>query len=162
MFARWRVPKQPPRRLPGGQVVVWSAALSPAAFVALSEEDDADGKTPEEHMLEASRAEIAKELPKDVHGITRLWKGFLLGIDCYIIEPVATVLRFFHLVIIFVPVIGTLPMVFMGGRQKRRDNERSGTLWWYSFLVHAMERGGPAFIKVVSTDRSNTHAFPEG
>ena len=100
-------------------------------------------------MLEASRAEIAKELPDDVHGIIRAWKGFLLKVDCYIIEPVATVMRFFHLVIIFVPVIGTLPMVFIGTRQKHRDNERSGTLWWYSFLVRAMERGGPAFIKVL-------------
>lgn len=139
---------QRPRRLPGGQVIIWSAALSPAAFVALSEEDDADGKTPEEHMLEASRAEIAKELPSDVHGIKRAWKALLLGIDCYIVEPVATVLRFFHLVIIFVPVIGTLPIIFIGARRKDRDNERSGTLWWYSFLVNAMERGGPAFIKV--------------
>ena len=129
-------------------MIIWSAALSPAAFVALSEEDDADGKTPEEHMLEASRAEIAKELPSDVHGIKRAWKALLLGIDCYIVEPVATVLRFFHLVIIFVPVIGTLPIIFIGARRKDRDNERSGTLWWYSFLVNAMERGGPAFIKV--------------
>lgn len=129
---------------------MWSAVLSPAAFVALSEEDDTDGKTPEEHMLEASRAEIAKELPDDVHGVIRAWKGFLLTVDCYIIEPVATIMRFFHLVIIFVPVIGTLPMVFIGARQKNRDNERSGTLWWYSFLVRAMERGGPAFIKVLS------------
>lgn len=122
--------------------------LSPAAFVALSEEDEGDGKTPEEHMLEASRAEIAKEVPENVHGIKRVWRGFLIGIDCYIIEPVATVLRFFHLVIIFVPVIGTLPIIFFGQRKKTRDNERTGTLWWYSFLVHAMERGGPAFIKV--------------
>lgn len=138
---------------------MWSAVLSPAAFVALSEEDEADGKTPEEHMLEASRAEIAKELPDNVHGITRVWKGLLLGIDCYIIEPVATVLRFFHLVIIFVPVIGTLPIIFIGARQKSRDNERSGTLWWYSFLVQAMEWGGPAFIKVLSSIDYHTCVF---
>ena len=149
--ARWQFPKQLPRGRPCGQVIIWSAALSPAAFVALSEEDDGDGKTPEEHMLEASRAEIAKELPEDVHGVKRLWKGLLLSIDCYIVEPVATVLRFFHLVVIFVPVIGTLPILLLGSRQKDRDNERTGTLWWYSFLVRAMERGGPAFIKVLFT-----------
>lgn len=129
--------------------------------MALSEEDDKDGKTPEEHMLAASRAEIAKEVPADVHGLLRVWKALLLGIDLYIIEPVATALRFFHLVIIFVPVLGTTPIIFFGARQKERDNERTGTLWWYSFLVHSMERAGPAFIKVpnrpiVSSDISLT------
>lgn len=125
-----------------------SAALSPAVFVALSEEDDADGKTPEEHMLEASRAEIAKEIPEDVHGLARIWKAIILGIDVYIIEPIATALRFFHLVIIFVPILGTTPVIFFGARQKDKQNERAGTIWWYSFLVHSMERAGPAFIKV--------------
>lgn len=123
--------------------------MSPAAFVALSEEEDKeDGKTPEKHMLEASRAEIAKELPDDVHGITRAWRGFYLLIDIYITEPIATAFRFLHLVIIFVPVIATTPLLLIGSRQKNRGNERSGTLWWYSFLVRSMERAGPAFIKV--------------
>ena len=148
-IGRWQFPKQRSKKSPGSQVLLLSSALTPAAFVALSEEDDGDGKTPEEHMLEASRAEIAKELPEDVRGFKRVWKGIILSIDCYIIEPVATVLRFFHLVIIFVPVIGALPILLLGPRQTDRDNERAGTLWWYSFLVHAMERGGPAFIKVI-------------
>ena len=122
--------------------------LSPAAFVALSEEENNDGKTAEEHMLQASRAEIAKELPKDVHGLERLWKGIYLGFDIYIYEPIATTLRFVHLVIIFIPVLATIPIIWVGSRRKDFDNERSGTLWWYSFLVHSMERAGPAFIKV--------------
>lgn len=122
--------------------------LSPAAFVALSEEDTGDGKTPEEHMLEASRAEIAKEIPEDVHGPRRLWKAIYLYVDTFVVEPIATTFRFLHLVIIFVPVIGTMPLIWLGRRQKNRDNERSGTLWWYSFLVRSMERAGPAFIKV--------------
>lgn len=116
--------------------------------MALSEEDSGDGKTPEEHMLEASRAEIAKELPEDVHGSKRVWKGICLFVDTLIIEPLATTFRFLHLVIIFVPVIVTMPMLWLGRRQKNRNNERSGTLWWFSFLVHSMERAGPAFIKV--------------
>ena len=145
----WR---QPPRRTTSNvrrPLTLLSAALSPAAFVALSEEDDSDGKTPEEHMLEASRAEIAKVVPSDVHGLKRLWKALVLSLDVYIIEPVATVFRFFHLVIIFVPVLGTIPVIFFGARQKGRQDERSGTLWWYGFLVHSMERAGPAFIKVL-------------
>ena len=140
--------RRPPR--PAGTKVTVLSLLTPAAFVALSEEQCGDGKTPEDHMLEASRAEIAKELPDDIHGLTRLWKGTCLCFDCYIFEPIATTFRFFHLVIIFVPVLVTIPLIWVGRRQKTRDGERSGTLWWYGFLVHSMERAGPAFIKVRS------------
>ena len=123
-------------------------ALSPAAFVQLSEQDVGNGKTGEELMLEASRAEIEKHLPDNVHGLRRAWKGFVLFLDNYIYEPIATGFRFLHLVLIFVPVIFTVPAIWVGIRRKDRDNERSGTLWWYGFLVHSMERAGPAFIKV--------------
>ena len=140
---RFHRPPNPPK----GSILVWSL-LSPAAFVAMSEEDTGDGKTPEEHMLEASRAEIAKEIPEDARGLSRVWKGISLFVDTLILEPTATTFRFLHLVIIFVPVIGTMPFIWLGARQKNRDNERSGTLWWYSFLVRSMERAGPAFIKV--------------
>ena len=139
-------PPNPPR----GRIFMWSL-LSPAAFVALSEEDTGDGKTPEEHMLEASRAEIAKEIPEDARGLSRVWKAIYLFVDTMIVEPIATTFRFLHLVIIFVPVIGTMPLIWLGRRKKNRDNERSGTLWWYSFLVRSMERAGPAFIKVSRT-----------
>ena len=121
--------------------------LSPAAFVALSEADTSDGKTPEEHMLEASRAEIAKELPPDVHGLRKFWIAVSLGFDIYIFEPVATTLRFLHLAFIFLPVIITIPALWIGPRPGN-GNDRAGTIWWYAFLVHSMERAGPAFIKV--------------
>lgn len=114
----------------------------------LSEEDKGDGKTREDHMLEASRAEIEKSLPDDLQGVRRAWRGLYLLWDRYVFEPVATGFRFLHLVIIFVPVILMVPVIWIGRRQKNRDNERSGTLWWYGFLVHSMERAGPAFIKV--------------
>ena len=145
----WPVFYRPPKP-PRGRIIVWSL-LSPAAFVALSEEGTEDGKTPEEHMLEASRAEIAKEIPEDVRGLRRVWRAIYLFVDTMIVEPIATTFRFLHLVIIFVPVIGTMPLIWLGKRQKTRDNERSGTLWWYSFLVRSMERAGPAFIKVCRT-----------
>lgn len=143
----WPLCHRPPKP-PRGRILIWSL-LSPAAFVALSEEDTGDGKTPEEHMLEASRAEIAKEIPENLHGLRRAWKAVYLFVDTMIVEPIATTFRFLHLVIIFVPVIGTMPLIWLGKRQKTRDNERSGTLWWYSFLVRSMERAGPAFIKVI-------------
>jgi len=152
--ASWPRFQKPPQPATGVKLTLLSL-LSPAAFVALSEEDDGDGKTPEEHMLEASRAEIAKEVPEDTHGIKRLWKAVYLVAYTYIVEPIATTGRFLHLVIIFVPVIATIPALWFGRRQKDRDNERIGTLWWYSFLVHSMERAGPAFIKVQDTRKEH-------
>lgn len=128
--------------------LLWAATLTPAAFIKLSEEDHEDGKSGEEQMLEASREEIEKKIPDDVRGMKRFFRSIWAFLDEYVYEPIATSFRFLHLVIIFVPVIVTVPAIWIGGRRKERDNERSGTLWWYSFLVNSMERAGPAFIKV--------------
>ncbi len=99
-------------------------------------------------MLAASRAEIEKKVPDDEEGMSRVGHNILLFLGLYIWEPICTGFRFVHLVIIFVPVIVMVPAIWFGRRQPKRDNERSGTLWWYKFLVKSMERAGPAFIKV--------------
>lgn len=127
------------------------AALTPAFFVQLSEQDnDGTDNTGEERMLEASREEIEKKLSDDDHGLSRVFKGIILFLDLNVWEPLCTGFRFLHLVIIFVPVIAAVPLIWMGRRQADQDNERSGTLLWYRFLVSSMERAGPAFIKVCS------------
>lgn len=142
-FSRaWRRPGRP---LPGTLIL---GALSPAAFVQICEEEDENGETAEERMLEASRAEIAKVLPEELHGFRRFRRRIYLFLDNYVVEPIATGLRFLHLLVIFCPVILTIPAVWLGARRKEQDNERSGTIWWYHFLVRSMERAGPAFIKV--------------
>lgn len=125
------------------------AALGTAAFVSLSEEDGgASGQTVELRMLEASRAEISKELDANDRGFSRLRHKIVLFLDLYIWEPLCTGARFLHLAAIFVPVLLAVPVIWFGKKQKDRDNERSGTLLWYSFLVKGMEWAGPAFIKV--------------
>ena len=159
-LSRLRIAFRPPPKPPKTRFLVWSL-LTPATFVALSEEDNEDGKTPEEHMLEASRAEIAKELPDDLHGYKRVWSGIWLFLDVVVVEPLATTFRFLHLVIIFVPVLATIPVIWFGSKRKHRDNERAGTLWWYSFLVRSMERAGPAFIKVSRAIRSINTPFAD-
>ncbi|KAL9602740.1 MAG: hypothetical protein Q9219_001583 [cf. Caloplaca sp. 3 TL-2023] len=143
------------------QPKVLYALLTPAAFVRLSEEDNGDGKTPEEHMLEASREEIKKEIPKSAHGLLKAWKAFCLFLDLYLYEPMATGFRFLHLAVIFVPVIVTIPAIWLGRRVKEQDSERAGTLWWYNFLVRSMERAGPAFIKLGQWAASRTDIFPQ-
>ena len=150
-FSRWSRKyslKDPWQRSHISGKILLCAALSPAAFIQISQEENGDGKTAEEHMLEVSREEIRKKIPDDVHGLSRLLRGISLFLDVYVYEPIATSFRFLHLVIIFVPVIITIPAIWIGRRRKDRDYERSGTLWWYGFLVMSMERAGPAFIKV--------------
>ena len=140
--------KDPRQRFNKPRTLLLLASLSPAAFVQISQEETKDGQTAEAHMLEISREEIRKKIPDDVHGLRRFFQGIVFVLDQYVYEPIATSLRFCYLVIIFVPVIVTIPVIYFGRRRKDRDNERTGTLWWYRFLVASMERAGPAFIKV--------------
>jgi aarF domain-containing kinase len=137
-----------------GRTILWSGAaggavLSPLAFVGLAQEQSGNGeKTHEEVMLEASRKELDEQVPKALENSVKYRRGIYFFIEDYIIEPIATGFRFLHLVFIFVPVIITIPAIWLGERQGDKDDERTGTIWWYGFLVSSMERAGAAFIKV--------------
>ncbi|KAK3401771.1 hypothetical protein B0T20DRAFT_402559 [Sordaria brevicollis] len=151
---------RPPR------ITLWAkatnGALATAAFVSLSEEDNSGTEqTAELRMLAASREEIEKKVGEEVTGLRRIGKKILLFLDLYIWEPLWTGIRFLELVTIFVPVIITVPAIWFGERQPDRDNERSGTLWWYGFLVQAMEWAGPAFIKLGQWAASRSDIFPD-
>lgn len=127
-----------------------TGALGTAAFVKLSENEEASGDTGEQRMLQASRKEIAKKVDDDDRGVSRLRHKVVLFLDLYVWEPLCTGFRFLHLALIFVPVILAVPAIWIGRRKRDRNNERSGTIWWYGFLVTGMEWAGPAFIKVRS------------
>lgn len=127
------------------------AALAPAAFVKLAEtdDDDDDDETGERLMLDASRQEIRDDILEKTEGRIPIGGPRLAYWAYYVYDTIATGVRFVHLVVIFLPVILMAPTVWLGKRIKDRDDgARTGTLWWYSFLVKAMERAGPAFIKV--------------
>ncbi|EME41907.1 hypothetical protein DOTSEDRAFT_74080 [Dothistroma septosporum NZE10] len=152
--------RPPPAPVKGGSLLL--AALSPAAFIQIAEDDDnEDGLTHEEHMLQVSRQELAEQVPDRLKNSKKFRKSIWRFVDTWIVEPLATGLRFLHLVIIFVPVIATVPIIWLGARQHARDNERSGTLWWYGFLVSSMERAGAAFIKLGQWAASRTDIFPK-
>lgn len=128
-----------------------NGALAASAFIELAEKDnDGSEDTGEMRMLKVSRQEIKKEVDDDDRGFTRLRRQVVLFLDLYIWEPACTGVRFLQLAVIFVPVLLTVPVIWFGPRQRDRGNERAGTLWWYGFLVKAMEWAGPAFIKVGS------------
>lgn len=140
-----------------------TAALGTAAFVQESHRDNSGTEETGEHrMLRLSREEIKKKksVADDEHGAERMVHRIVLFLDTYVWEPVCTGVRFLHLVVIFVPVILAIPVIWIGPRQVKRDNERSGTLWWYRFLVNAMELAGPAFIKLGQWAASRTDIFP--
>src|ERR1700722_9033298 len=63
-------------------------------------------------------------------------------------EPICTGLRYFHLLILFLPVILSTPMLLIGGPEDRFNGEGWGAFWWCDLLVRQMEAAGPTFIKV--------------
>jgi aarF domain-containing kinase len=109
-------------------------------------------KTTEELMLaESERERRARSVPdEDCSLVRQLFRTTQLFVIDYIIEPLATGFRFVTLVAIFAPVILTVPLIYVGERVSSKSDERTGTLWWYGFLVASLERAGPTFIKVES------------
>ncbi|KDN44741.1 ABC1-domain-containing protein [Tilletiaria anomala UBC 951] len=90
----------------------------------------------------------------------------------YISEPLGTAKRFLVLACIFLPVLLTAPMIFIGSKRdrgKRRgrkvaskeEGERWGALWWYRYLVVSLEAAGPTFIKLAQWAGSRQDLFPK-
>ncbi|KAK4235768.1 putative serine/threonine-protein kinase abkC [Achaetomium macrosporum] len=149
------------RVIPRTLIAASGSGLAAAAFVELSENGGANpGETGELRMLEVSREEIRKTAGQNDGTLRWLQRRALVFLDLYVWEPICTGFRFLQLVSIFVPVILTVPAIWIGDRLPERDNERTGTLWWYGFLVQAMEWAGPAFIKLGQWAASRTDIFP--
>ena len=118
------------------------AALSPITFLQLAEKSNRDDTIAGLELLAASRNETKKAIPDGANGMAGNCRRIYILLDRYIFEPLATGFRFLRLVIIFVPVIAMVPVIWFGRRVPSRDRERTGTLWWYGFLVASMERAG--------------------
>jgi aarF domain-containing kinase len=89
--------------------------------------------------------------------------------NLYIVEPLATIFRFFRLAWIFGPVILSAPMLMIGtpaASRRRRigvivdEGERWGAVWWFGFLVRQMEKAGPTFVKLGQWAASRSDLFP--
>ena len=158
---QWQWPfRAPPQPAHGKRILLAAAPLTPAALAAIGAATYDDGKTGEHHMYEASRQEIDSETPSLISSSHGLSFTIYHIADTYVWEPLCTGLRFLHLVFIFIPVIATAPVIWLGPRNKSRNNERAGTLWWYGFLVSSMERAGAAFVKLGQWAASRTDIFP--
>ncbi|KAL2125952.1 hypothetical protein VTI74DRAFT_2151 [Chaetomium olivicolor] len=160
---RGRPPRSWRTHRPGRYILRASvgAGLAASAFIELSEDGAASPHdTGEMRMLEVSRQEIRKTAGEDDGTLGWVKRCILVFLDFYIWEPICTGFRFLQLVTIFVPVILTVPAIWIGRRVPECDNERTGTLWWYGFLVQAMEWAGPAFIKLGQWAASRSDIFP--
>ena len=94
-----------------------------------------------------SEIEVAENTHQSKYLLVRICKRIIQWLDDYVLEPILTVRRLAHILLLFTPVVITVPIVFFG--QKSEEQENSGTLWWYDFLATQMERAGPTFIKVI-------------
>lgn len=90
----------------------------------------------------------------------------------HIFSPVATVFRFLHLLLLFTPVLLTLPLLFIGPRKQygitgpdklstSESAARVGARLWYNYLAWTMQCAGPSFVKLGQWAASRTDIFPE-
>lgn len=119
-----------------------------------------DATIKEARPIPLLKSAIVQEIQKP--SFLRRLKQYLEDmLEDYVVHPVLTIWRFGVLMVIFMPLILTVPAVFIGKRKGDKDDERSGTLWWYSLLVRHMEMAGPTFIKLSQWAASRTDIFPK-
>jgi aarF domain-containing kinase len=119
--------------------------------------------TNEERLLEESEKEwdeLYNQVPQDRNVLYKVYRFLAIPFRVWIFEPLATAFRFVHLVVIFAPVLITIPMVFLG-TASANSHDKSGAILWYRFLVHQMEMAGPTFIKLGQWAASRTDIFPD-
>lgn len=156
---------------------------SATAVATLSITSDTFGEATNEHVLtpvEGTETReyglyLASQRDKDlsVRGLTKknpsqlylLYKRVLLTFRDYIYNPIATCFRFVQLVVLFGPVIVSLPMVLFGpitfhdflsenvGDLVFKSKDRLGAVLWYKYLTWTMELAGPSFIKVCANNK---------
>jgi len=84
--------------------------------------------------------------PAEVDRSILSWIGIILRERVW--EPVLTARRFVHLLLLFIPVLFSAPMLFVGPTEASLHGDRWGAVWWYDFLTAQMQRAGPTFVKV--------------
>ncbi|RPA80003.1 ABC1-domain-containing protein [Ascobolus immersus RN42] len=163
--SRSRIPPTGPTNR-HGKALISLAAFTLAGALLPVIHADSPPKKPEVAGLQGEMLSVSDQERADARKPPeRPWWERILGelalaFTDWVIEPIATTFRFIHLFTIFVPVIISVPAVWIGKRNRNRSNERSGTLWWYGFLVHSMERAGPTFIKLGQWAASRADIFP--
>ncbi|KAI8369631.1 uncharacterized protein BYT42DRAFT_585147 [Radiomyces spectabilis] len=129
----------------------YACALLPVSHVQAQAHHVAE-KTATPSEIEVAAAQPSHSLLK------RALQRLLEAIDDWILEPILTLRRFAHLLLLFLPVLATAPIMLYG--RPTSENERSGTIWWFDFFSTQMEKAGPTFIKLAQWIASRTDLFP--
>ncbi|KAG0173316.1 hypothetical protein DFQ29_007995 [Apophysomyces sp. BC1021] len=106
-----------------------------------------------------SKTEVAIATPSG-YRLVRLFSRLFKLLDDWVLEPLLTLQRLAHILLLFVPIVLSSPAILLGNRVADEEDERTGTLWWYDFLSTQMERAGPTFIKLAQWIASRTDLFP--
>lgn len=165
------------RHKPSGNALKTAGSLLVAVGLALRlNTSSADNQQEEldQHSQFAKSVEELETEERRLHGNVIIRWLYVVGdaLHYYIIEPLGTTKRFIVLVLLFAPVILTMPMLLVGRRReggrrrgrrvpKTEGGQRWGALWWYAFLVKQMERAGPTFIKLAQWAGSRQDLFPK-
>lgn len=127
-----------------------SLGVSALVFSTVKGDDDPNGKTRSEKMLELSRRQLEQELEEKNHKYGRLYAW----LRSYVVEPFLTMMRFFSLFIIMMPILLTgLPVAIGLVPQWYRNT-------WFDFVVAGLQRAGPSFIKLGQWAASRSDIFP--
>ncbi|RCH85832.1 hypothetical protein CU098_000658, partial [Rhizopus stolonifer] len=141
--------------------IIPSTVLSSAApfYLQRSPEKEFTRLNSNEHPATPQEIEIDKANYESKYAIVRLCCRIFKFVDDWILEPLLTMRRLAHILILFTPVVITAPIVYFG-KYDTTEGESSGTLLWFDFLSKQMERAGPTFIKLAQWIASRTDLFP--
>ncbi|KAI1314898.1 hypothetical protein EDD11_001578 [Mortierella claussenii] len=170
--ARTQIHTRSAARIPDRTIATWHivipALVTQGGLSLYTSKVHLEAKDPSSQAAHAKSVQpmpyMKTEIVKDAQRPSfwrRLKKHLEDMLDDYVLHPILTIWRFGVLAVIFLPLIITAPVVFLGERQKELDNERSGTIWWYSLLVRHMEMAGPTFIKLSQWAASRKDIFPK-
>ncbi|CAM9024367.1 unnamed protein product [Wickerhamomyces anomalus] len=120
------------------------------------------GDTYENGLFLSSQQELEDEIESYRKDRLSRRLGFIYKISFafhdYVWEPLVTIGRFVELTIIFLPIVITLPISWFG---KKKNNTRSGSIFWYKVLRFSLETAGASFIKLGQWAASRTDIFPQ-
>lgn len=95
------------------------------------------------------------------HFIIRVLRALRRFLETRVLEPLLTLTRAIHLLVILSPILFLSPIAMCGPRDPvAYGQERRGTLWWYDLIVGRMQQAGPTFVKLSQWAATRTDLFP--
>lgn len=93
--------------------------------------------------------------------IVRFLYRLKFALGDYLVEPIITFARFLELTVLFLPLLLSAPICWLGPRNKKsNDRTRAGAYLWFRYLRWTAEVAGASFIKLSQWAASRTDIFP--